>query len=331
MAKNQQKLTFYERQIIEVMLRVDRSYREIAKNLGRDHSVISREVKRNSGEICPYTAVVAQRIADEKSKKTNKRKLEKNESLRNFVVSKIRDDWSPQQIAGRLKNKPPSKLKKSFVSHEAIYQYIYNGEGRFEYLYPHLRRGQNRRQPRRSRKLKKALIPERISIHERPDEISPRLTFGHWESDTVLCHQQREVISVQYERKSRLVRIHRADDKSAEETENAIRKSFESTPEYFWKSITFDNGGEGAKHLNLKKDFNLQTYFCDPYCSWQKGGVENTNGLIRQYIPKKAKLTKYSNQDIYAIQEKLNNRPRKSLNYLTPNEVFARETGWVVH
>jgi len=145
MAKKQQKITFFERQLIEVMLRVDKSCREIAKNLGRDHSVISREVERNSGEFFPYTASVAQRIADEKARKTNKRKLEKDEVLKNYVVSKLRDDWSPQQIAGRLKNKPPAKLKKSFVSHEAIYQYIYNGEGRFELLYPHLRRGQNKR------------------------------------------------------------------------------------------------------------------------------------------------------------------------------------------
>lgn len=331
MAKNQQRITPFERQIIEVMLRVNRSYREIAKNLGRDPSVISREVKRNSGDVCPYTAVVAQRIAGEKAKKTNKRKLEKNETLRNFVVSKLRDDWSPQQISGRLKNKPPSKLKKSFVSHEAIYQYIYNGEGRFEYLYSHLRRGQNKRQIRRARKMKKTSIPERISINLRPEEINQRLTFGHWESDTVLCRKQKEVISVQFERKTKLTRIHKVQNKSADETENAIRRSIESLPEYLWKSITFDNGGEGANHVNLKNDFNLKTYFCDPYCSWQKGGVENTNGLLRQYIPKKADLKQYSDNDIYLIQEKLNNRPRKSLNYLTPNEVLTRETGWVVH
>lgn len=147
----------------------------------------------------------------------------------------------------------------------------------------------------------------------------------------MLCRKQREVISVQFERKIKLTRIHKVPNKSAEETETAIRKSIESLPEYFWKSITFDNGGEGAGHLNLKNDFNLKTYFCDPYCSWQKGGVENTNGLLRQYIPKKADLTQYSDKDIYLIQEKLNNRPRKSLNYLTPNEVLAQETGWVVH
>jgi len=111
------------------------------------------------------------------------------------------------------------------------------------------------------------------------------------------------------------------------ETEEAIRDSIISLPQYLWQSITFDNGTEGANHHRLKKDYWLKTYFCDAYKAWQKGGVENLNGLIRQYIPKGSDISKLTEDEIYAIQEKLNNRPRKSLNYLTPNQVIAQETG----
>jgi len=195
-------------------------------------------------------------------------------------------------------------------------------------LYCHLRRQKNKRQKQKSRKPQKAIISERISIHQRPIEINERLTFGHWESDTLEGKRSiKENISVQYERKSQLARLHKINDKTAMETEEAIRDSIISLPQYLWQSITFDNGTEGANHHRLKKDYWLRTYFCDAYKAWQKGGVENLNGLIRQYIPKGSDISKLTEDEMYAIQEKLNNRPRKSLNYLTPNQVIAQETG----
>ena len=321
------KLTYYERQIIEFGLRNGKSHRAIAKSLSRDHSVIDREVKRNKGDYLPYTADRAQCIADRRQHKRTQKKLEKDKDLKDYAVDKIREDISPEQTAGRLKTCPPDNLKGKTICHETIYQYIYEGEGRYEYLYPHLRRGKKKRQKQRARKPRKTSILERISIHERSLEIDERMTYGHWESDTMLCKKQRETVSVQYERKSQLTRIHKAVDKSAEETEQAIRASIDSLPEYLFKSITFDNGGEGACHLNLKRDYLLETFFCDAYASWQKGGVENINGLIRQYIPKNANLSNMTEKHIYDIQERLNNRPRKNLNYLTPNEVIAKEVG----
>ena len=132
---------------------------------------------------------------------------------------------------------------------------------------------------------------------------------------------------MQYERKSQLARLHKITDKSAPETTEAIRDSIGSLPQYLWQSITFDNGLEGASHCQLKNDYQLKTYFGDAYAAWQKGGVENLNGLIRQSIPKGSDISKLTDDQIYAIQEKLNNRPRKSLNYLTPNQVIDQETG----
>lgn len=329
-----QRITYYERQIIESGTRCHKSVRAIAKSLGRDHRVIQREVDRNKGDGRPYAAAAAEYMFREREKKKNRHKLEKhkNRKLRSFVVEKLQSDWSPEQIAGVLKERPPDQMIGLKISHESIYRYIYEGEGKWEHLWPHLRRGKRHRQKRYARKHHKILIPERVSIHKRPEEVNLRTIFGHWESDTVLCGQRSsQNLSVQYERKSMLLRLHKMNGKSAAATEDAIRKSIETLPEYWWKSITFDNGTEGARHGRIRDDYFLKTFFCDPYSSWQKGGVENMNGLLRQYIPKDAKLFMMSHEDIQTIQEKINNRPRKNLNYLTPNQILAQEMGEVGH
>src|SRR3989339_233364 len=153
-------------------------------------------------------------------------------------------------------------------------------------------------------------------------DIGQRERYGDWESDSVIFSKQKTALSVQLERKSRLVRMHKVANKTGEETRNALIKSIESLPNELTKTITFDNGTENVKHIELKEIFNLETYFCDPFSSWQKGGVENANKLIRHYLPRETNLSKLTDRDIYQIQEKLNNRPRKSLNYQTPNEVI---------
>ncbi len=174
------------------------------------------------------------------------------------------------------------------------------------------------------------MIPERVSIHQRPFEVSMKTTLGHWESDTVLCRKQRSALSVQYERMTQLVRLRKVQDRSAVETETALRETVASLPQHLFKTMTFDNGGEGACHTRLRDDYGIHTYFCDAYASWQKGGVENMNGLLRQYIPRDAPLDDMTQEQIYAIQEVLNNRPRKNLRYQSPNEVIARSLGHYV-
>jgi len=244
--------------------------------------------------------------------------------LKNYIIEHLGLNESPEQIAGTLKKQPLPHLEGKILCHETIYQYIYHGEGRYENLYQHLRRKHFKRRKQRARKPRKTSILERISIHDRPEEVNQKLTYGHWESDTMVCQQQKAALSVQYERKSQLVRIHKVNNRTAQETEYALHDTISSLPQYMFKTMTFDNGGEGACHIKIRDGYNMATFFCDGYASWQKGGVENINGLIRQYLPKNAHLDSLTNDDIYAIQERLNNRPRKNLNYLTPNEIIAQ-------
>ena len=320
-----QRITFYERERIELHLRTNQTIRKIGKLLKRDHSIISREIKRNSGEVLPYTAIDAQYYSERRSKKTNKKKLEKekNKKLKEYVIEKLKIDWSPEQISGRLKEKSPNDILKT-VSHETIYEYIYNGEGKFERLYHHLRTKKEKRQRRFSRKIRdKINIPNRISIHEREEIADKKQRIGDWETDSMIF-TKKDILSTQYERKSMLCRIHKCENKTADKTEQAIWKTIESLPSYdLIKTITRDNGSENANHEKTKEFFNVQSYFCDPYCSWQKGGDENLNKLIRQYLPKRTNLDNVNDKDIYEIQELLNNRPRKTLNYKTPNEIIA--------
>lgn len=323
-----QRITFYERQVIETKVRQGKSHRAIAQYLKRDRRVIDREVERNCGDHSPYTAETAERISEQHERKRTRKKLEKDQTLRAYVVAELKEDHSPEQIAGRLKEQPRlSGLPGKQVCLETIYQYIYAGEGRWEHLYPHLRRGQHKRQHQRARKPRRGHIPERISIHERPMEVKRKTRYGHWESDTMVCRKQKSALSVQYERKAQLLRIHKVADRSAPETTSAIRDTIASLPQDLFRTMTFDNGLEAVEHTKLRDDYTIRTFFCDAYASWQKGGVENGNGLIRQYVPKNAMLDAMSENDIAAIQEKLNNRQRKNLHYLTPNEVIAREVG----
>lgn len=321
------KITYYEREKIELYLKMSKSYRWIGRKLCRSHTDISREVKRNSGVYLPYRASTAQKIHENRQRKKNKNKLERFAyiKVKEYVIKNLREDLSPEQIAGRLKKQPSSSLSDLTVSHESIYQYIYNGEGRFEYLYPHLRTKRHKRQRRFDRKKHgKIKIMDRISIHLRPEEVESKDRVGDWETDSIIFAKQKNTLSVQYERKTMLCRLHRLKSKEAGETENAIANSIESLPHELWKSITRDNGSENVKHIDTRDVFNVQSYFCDAYASWQKGGVENLNKLIRQYLPRKTDMSKISDEEIYAIQERLNNRPRKGLNYLTPNEIIAK-------
>jgi transposase, IS30 family len=318
-------LTLYEREKIETWLRMKKEKSWIAGKLNRDYSIIKREIKRNSGECLPYVAAVADRLAGKRARKTNIRKLDKpkNIELKKFVEEKLEEDYSPEQITGILKEYPRENIPET-ISHESIYDYVYHHAEKQKELYKHLRTGRKKRQRKFSRKKQKNTIKNRVSIHLRPGEISEKKEYGHWENDLMeFGRVQKEVLSVKYERKAMLCRLHKLKSKKAEENENSILETIESFPLYWFQSVTRDNGKENANHEKTLDDFGVPTYFCDPYASWQKGGIENLNKLIRQYLPKKCDFAKISDRDIFEIQEKLNNRPRKSNNFLTPNEVFA--------
>jgi len=318
-------ITLYEREKIETWLRMEKEKTWIAKKLNRDYSIIKREIKRNTGECLPYVAAVADKLAGQRTKKTNVRKLDKpdNIKLKEFVDEKLENDYSPEQISGILKEYPQENILET-ISHESIYDYIYNHAEKQKEFYKHLRTGRKKRQRKFSRKKRTNAIENRVSIHVRPEWINEKKEYGHWENDLVEFGRiQKGVLSVKYERKAMLCRLHKLKSKKAEENEGSIMETIESFPHYWFQSVTRDNGKENADHEKTLDDFGVLTYFCDPYASWQKGGIENLNKLIRQYLPKKCDFAKITDRDVYEIQEKLNNRPRKSNNYLTPNEVFA--------
>lgn len=320
------ELTFCDRQMLQYWLRTKKSLRDVARWMRKDVSVLSREIKRNSDGRDKYRADIAQKLCDKRKHKQHVGKLDKYPKLKEYVEEKISLDWSPEQIAGRLLKQPPAELQGLTISHESIYYWIYEKAEKYKKLYKHLRTHRSKRYEQGKRKAGKLHIPSRISIHNRPEEVNKKTRYGDWESDTVEFNrkQKNPYLSVQYERKGQLTRIHKTPNKTAEETNNALIKTIESLPEHMFKTITFDNGSEGAKHVELRNMFGIQTYHCDPFSSWQKGGVENVNKLIRQYLPRKTNMHEVTDEQIYQIQERLNNRPRKGLNYLTPNEVINK-------
>lgn len=305
-------------------LRMGKRKTWIARKLGRDSSVIKREILRNSGEHLPYTASSAQSISDRNAKKTNKRKLEKTAyvKLKELVEKNLSEGYSPEQIAGELREHPPDDVEGS-VCMETIYQYVYVGEGRMGGLYKKLRRKQKVRQKRCDRKPQKSRIPSRIPIEERPQEIGERIRYGDWETDSVIFPGQQSVLSVQVERKMRLCRLKKVSNKTAREHERSIQEHLSVLPASLRRSITRDNGTENVLHQETETLLNIPSYFCDTYSSWQKGGGENMNGLIREYLPRSCHFDSMSKRMIFEIQERLNNRPRKCLQYQKPNEIFA--------
>lgn len=317
MAKNQQFLTLFDRQQIEFFLRQGLKSPAIADKIRKDRTVVWREIKRNKGNYTPYVAADAQYYADRRASKTDRRKLLKHPRLLAHVKEMlIVENWSPEQIAGRLKKQPPPELGSLTISHEAIYGYIYDEE---PYLYHQLRRKHYERCPFGQRHTNKPVIPDRTPISDRPEGINEKKIIGHFESDSIVGKKHKQGLSVQYERVIQLVKIHRIKNFKPEETNEAIQLTMASLPDDFVQSFTLDNGNENYHH----QSWGLPTYFCDPYKSWQKGGVENINGLIRQYVPKGTDIRKVTDEQIKLYERKLNTRPRKKLNYQTPLEALS--------
>ena len=313
--------TYFERQKLEYLLRTKLSLCDIAKAIRRAHTIISREIRRNDGDRKRYRADVAQRSFEKRKHSKHKGLVEKNPKLKEYIVAGLKREWSPDEIAGRLKEEAKKETDGDTISHESIYQYIYNKADKWEKLFLLLPQRRPRRRKRGGRKSRFSPIPQRVSIKLRPDIVNERKRFGDWESDNLEFKRDvtKGAISVQLERKSGLVRIHKVSGKkNPTDTLEALIKTSESIPDELFKTATFDNGFENYRHREL----GIDTYFCEPFASWQKGSVENVNKLLRRYLPRDTKIDGLTHNDIYAIQEKLNNRPRKRLNYQTPNEVI---------
>ena len=311
--------TLSQRKTLAEHLKLQTTYREMAKIINKAISSISAEIKRNGGrkKYCPYAA---EKRAQELKQKRNKRtKLEISPGLKEFVILKLKEDWSPEEIAGYL----AKEARKTVISHETIYQFIYSPEGKKLKLWKHLR---HRKKPERishgTRKAQKnkMKIPERQHISLRPQPAQDRSEPGHFEVDLMIFSERKEVLAVFVDRCTRKTWAYINADKKASTMADTIREFLCDAGIANVKSLSFDNGTENFYHNIVRDEFGtFDTFFCDPYCSWQKGTVENTNKLLRQYFPRNIPHENLNPQNLKIALHKLNNRPRKCLNFYSPN------------
>jgi len=316
-------LSHFERGRIFEWRQYDRlSIREIARRLDRSHTTISRELRRNisTNYVPTYYPNIAQCKANYRLSHRAKRYRLKTPQAREYVIDRLKVGWSPEIISGRLHY----DLTLPKLSHESIYQYIYKeSPDLIKYLPRHHKRRRKRIPYRKAR----SMIYKKTLITERPDKINNRNEFGHWESDSIESADRQHGLNVLVERVSRLTHISKLVSKKSCQTKKAIINRLSNHPPALVKSITYDNGTENARHLEINNTLNTNSYFCLPYHSWEKGAVEQINSLIRRFIPKKTDISDISGLEIYKIEKLLNNRPRKCLNFKTPYEVFRKQRG----
>ena len=319
-------LTLSEREEIRAALSAQMSIRAIARSLNRSPSTISREVRRNRGRR-GYKAVGANNRANRMAKRPKVCLLERNPQLRNLVLEKLELKWSPEQISGWLRRTFPRQNMMQ-ISAETIYKTLYfrNRSALHHLLVKHLRRSHSLRHGKRhTRKGERGTINivNGISIHERSKHIDNRRSFGHWEGDLVSGTNNSHIATL-VDRKSRYTVILKLNGKDAGSVNQALINKFQELPPKLRLSLTWDRGMELAKHLELTASTGVKVYFCDPQSPWQRGTNENTNGLIRQFFPKKTCLAQYSQQELDKVAAQLNSRPRKTLKFKTPKEVIEK-------
>ena len=306
------QLTHEERYQIYVLKKAGKSQTEIAELLERDKSTISRELRRNRG-LKGYRPRQAHNLA--LGRRYNKANPRIGDQTWELVEGLIRQEWSPEQIVGRVKME-----QGVLISHEWIYQYVYADKQSGGDLYRSLR-CQKVRRKRYGTYNRRGKIPNQVSIDERPAIVDAKRRFGDWEGDTVIGKHHRGALVTLVERKSLYTVIGSVIQKTAEAVRDAVVEGL--TPYMDWVyTITYDNGREFADHEGMASDLDARIYFAHPYASWERGLNENTNGLIRQYFPKQRDLTTVSKEEVEQAMEKLNHRPRKSLGFKTPYEVF---------
>jgi IS30 family transposase len=321
MPKTYKHLDANERDILAVLKSKGRSLREISTILKRSPSTLSRELERNTPPVYTgyYLSHKAQERADKRNRESHRRPRLKTDVIRRYVEKRLRLGWSPELIAGRLAIEHPELS----ISHEAIYQWIYQEA---THLILSLVRAHRKRKHRGySRKHKTSHIPQRISIQERPQTVLRRLHIGHWETDTISCRKSYQAVQVTVERKARYAKMAKLKTKSARAMSIALTRRLSRYPTNLRLSITYDNGSENAEHLRTNKILGTCSYFCEPFHSYERGTVENTIGLVRRFLPKKTNLAKISQDHLVKIEYWLNNRPRKCLGFKTPAEVFKAE------
>jgi IS30 family transposase len=321
------RLGFEERVRIEVGIGCGHSDAQIARELGRHRSTVGREIsrcRRRGG----YRAVTAQRRADQSARRPKERKLASNPRLVAAVESGLVKCWSPQQISRRLKAEFPNDRGMQ-ISHETIYLSLFvqsRGELRRQ-LTAQLRTRRTRRQPRGRAELR-GRIPDMVRISERPAEVADRAVPGHWEGDLLVGAAGRSAVATLVERQTRYVLLARlGSDQTTLHVTQALAERIQHLPDHLVRSLTWDQGRELAAHKRFTAQTGIQVYFCDPHSPWQRGSNENTNGLLRQYLPKGTDLAVYDQDELDRIAAELNGRPRQTLGWLNPAEKMAQLLG----
>ena len=316
-------LTLAEREEISRAVVAGDSIRSVARLLGRPPSTISREINRNGGRE-GYRASQAEQLTWDRTRRPKICKLVGNRTLAHIVAGKLQLQWSPQQIAGWLKRTYPGNEDYQ-VSHETVYRSLFiqaRGALKKELL-EHLRRTRAMRRSRHHTQKTDdhGRIRDTVSISERPATVEDRAIPGHWEGD-LLCGSGSSQIATLVERQTRYVMLVKVSSKDTETVINSLIKHARKLPQELYKSLTWDRGTEMADHKRFTVATDIKVYFCDPQHPWQRGSNENTNGLLRQYFPKGTDLSGYSQAKLNAVARRLNERPRKTLDYETPAERF---------
>ncbi len=315
-----QKITLKEREHIFKLLSEKEPFSEIAFQLNRHISTIYREIQRlPKGKYSPTEAHMQ---ALNKSKNSKKKEKLQNKKLQDYVLGKLYNYWSPEQISKRLLIDYPDDDSMR-VSHEAIYQFIYRIENLEEKrkIIQCLRQRKKKRYSRKGKKRKRTNIINLTSIRKRPKECEKREELGHWEGDLIIGKDHKTAIGTLVERTLRYTLIvPLIAKKDTVTTVISFAKAFECFPDSLKKSLTYDRGTEMAWHEVFTKKTGIKVYFADPHSPWQRGTNENTNGLIRQFFPKRTDFSKYTKEDFQKVQELLNNRPKKVLGFMTPKE-----------
>lgn len=286
----------------------------IMDRTGIDKSVVSRELRRNSKDGV-YDAARAQKMCASR----HRRGATKVKGAAKDLVDKmLGQQYSPEQISGRF-----GVERHGSISHECVYLYVYGDKKRGGDLYKNLRFGRKKRRKRLSAKDKRGVIPNKTMIAERPQEVGDKSRLGDWEGDTIIGKGHQGAAVTLVERVTKLALVEQVEGKTAKEVGEAVVRLLKNSPVPVL-TITFDNGTEFANHQQIAAQLGAKVYFANPYHSWERGLNENTNGLIRQYIPKHQNFKELSQQDFKTAQDKLNNRPRKSLGFLTPIEFLQK-------
>lgn len=314
---------------VEIALGVgnDLSFAAIGDRIGRPRQTVSAEVSRHGGRRA-YRALRAQDAADHAARRVRDTWVQARPDVWDQVVVWLKEWWSPQQIAACLRQEHPND-PYWWVSHESIYQAVYvqaKGTLKAE-LSACLRRGRTRRKPRArvTDRGSRQAIPDMVMISERPPEVADRAVPGHWEGDLIVGKGNRSYVATLVERKSRFGMLIKLDSKDASYVAQRIAEAIKDLPDHLVMSLTWDQGREMAKHAALTLAANIDVYFCDPRSPWQRGTNENWNGLVRQYLPKGTDLSIHTQDDLNKIAVSLNKRPRKTLDWATPAEVFNKD------